>query len=292
MKGIVLAGGLGTRLRPLTWMMSKQLLPIYDKPMIYYPLATLMESGIREVLFISTPEDLPRIEQLLGCGKRFGMSFSYLAQKEPKGIAEAFLIGESFLEGDPVTLILGDNLFYSPGLAKALEEAQMKDQGATIFGYKVTDPHRFGVLDLDAKGRVTDIIEKPSCPLSNYAVTGLYCYDSSIVSKAKALTPSTRGELEITDINRLYLEENILTASILDEKEAFWLDAGTSDSLYRAGQFIREKEAELGQKLGCIEQIAYYKGFISESRFRELARLYGDNAYGQSLMLQLNLCLY
>tara|TARA_A100001015_G_C15015076_1_gene725095 strand:+ start:1101 stop:1970 length:870 start_codon:yes stop_codon:yes gene_type:complete len=289
MKGIVLAGGLGTRLRPLTWMMSKQLLPIYDKPMIYYPLATLMEAGIRDVLFISTPEDLPRIEQLLGCGKRFGMSFSYLEQKEPKGIAEAFLIGEAFLEEGPVTLILGDNLFYSEGLANALEEARIKEQGATIFGYKVADPHRFGVLELDAQGRVTGIIEKPIQPPSNYAVTGLYCYDSSIVAKAKSLTPSPRGELEITDINKLYLQENTLTASILDEKEAFWLDAGTSDTLYKAGQFVREKEIELGQKLGCIEQTAYCKRFISKSQFQELTHLYGDNAYGQYLMSQLKL---
>ncbi len=291
MKGIVLAGGLGTRLRPLTWMMSKQLLPIYDKPMIYYPLATLMDAGIREVLFVSTKEDTPRIEQLLGNGSRLGMSFSYAIQEEPKGIAEAFIIGESFIDKSPITLILGDNLFYSPGLGRQIKQATQALSGATIFGYRVADPTRFGVLEFDSYGEVVGIIEKPASPPSNMAVTGLYCYDGSVVEKAKSLTLSARGEMEITDINNLYLHEKSLKASILDEKGSFWLDAGTSESLYRAGAFVQGQEELLGKKLGCIEEIAFLKGFISTSQFEKIAHLYGDNAYGQYLKARLKLCL-
>ncbi|PCI76705.1 glucose-1-phosphate thymidylyltransferase [Candidatus Aerophobetes bacterium] len=287
MRGIVLAGGLGTRLRPLTWVMSKQLLPIYDKPMIYYPLATLMQAGIREVLFISTAEDLPRIEQLLGDGSRWGMQLSYAVQHNPKGIADAFIIGEDFIQNEGVTLILGDNLFYDKSLEVSLSLATNKEQGATIFGYRVEDPSRFGVFDLDSRGNIVDIIEKPIHPPSNYAVTGLYCYDKSVVEKAKSLSLSGRGELEITDINKLYLQEGSLDVSFLDSKEAFWMDAGTVNSLYKASHFVEKQEKLLGHKLGCIEEIAFLKNYISLSQLEAIALSYGNNEYGKYLLYRI-----
>jgi glucose-1-phosphate thymidylyltransferase len=283
-KGIVLAGGLGTRLRPLTQVISKQLLPVYDKPMIYYPLATLMSAGIRDILIISTKEDTPRIKQLLGAGSRLGLNLTYAVQEEPKGIAQAFIIGESFIDGDPVTLVLGDNLFYDPGLEKELKKALQQEKGATIFGARVENPTRFGVFDFDASGNVLDVIEKPSNPPSNFAVTGLYHYDGTVCDKAKKLQPSPRGELEITDINKLYLEEGSLKASFLDPETSFWIDAGTIESLYKAVDLVRSKEREIGYKWAAVEEIALNKGYINKEAFELIALSYGSSDYGKYLV--------
>ena len=262
MKGIILAGGSGTRLYPLTLSTSKQLLPVYDKPMIYYPLSVLMQAGIQDILIISTPEDLPRFEKLLGDGKRLGVNFSYKVQKEPNGIAEAFLIGEKFIANDSVALVLGDNIFYGHHLPSILKEASLLKKGGVVFGYEVKDPTRYGVLGFDENNKVTSIIEKPNKPESSYAVTGLYFYDSEVVQRAKSLKPSPRGELEITDLNASYLQDGRLQVELLDRGFA-WLDAGTPESLHLASSYVQSIQERQGIKIACIEEIAYEMGFIS-----------------------------
>ena len=282
MKGIILAGGSGTRLYPITKGVSKQLVPIYDKPMIYYPLSVLMLAGIHEVLIISTPEDLPRFEALLGDGSDIGMSFSYVVQPSPDGLAQAFIIGEEFIGDDSVALILGDNIYYGYEFTKVLEEADKSTDGAVVFGYYVSDPERYGVADFDDDGKVLSIEEKPLNPKSNYAVTGLYFYSNDVVGKAKALKPSKRGELEITDLNRLYLEEERLSMKLLGRGMA-WLDTGTHDSLLQASNFISTIENRQGLKVACIEEIAYQQGFINRKQLLELAEPMKKNEYGQYL---------
>lgn len=284
MKGIILAGGSGTRLYPLTLVTSKQLLPIYDKPMIYYPLSTLMLAGIRDILIISTPQDLPNIKKLLGDGSNFGVSLSYEVQASPDGIAQAFLIGEEFIGGDSCALVLGDNLFYGSGLTHNLRAARnrVSEGGATVFGYHVEDPERFGVVTFDESGKAISIEEKPEHPASNYCVTGLYFYDSKVCDMVKQLTPSVRGELEITDLNRLYLEKGLLHVITLGRGFA-WLDAGTPDSLADATDFVRVLESRQGIKVSAIEEIAYISGWITREKLMESVTLYGNSTYGKHL---------
>lgn len=285
MKGIILAGGSGTRLYPLTRVTSKQLLPVYDKPMIYYPMATLMSAGIRDILIISTPQDTPRFKELLGDGRQFGLHLSYAIQPAPEGLAQAFLLGEQFIGGDTVAMILGDNIFAGHGLKKRLRAAVANaenDRGATIFGYYVDDPERFGIVSFDAAGKVVSIEEKPAHPKSNYCVTGLYFYDRHVVEYAKRLTPSARGELEITDLNRMYLERDKLNVELLGQGFT-WLDTGTHESLVDATNFVKTMETHQHRKLGCLEEIAYLNGWITRE---EVTAAYEDlkqNQYGQYL---------
>jgi len=278
MRGIILAGGVGTRLFPLTLVASKQLMPVYDKPMIYYPLSTLMLMGIKEVLIISTGEDIPRFERLLGSGENIGMQFSYEIQAEPNGIAQAFLIGEPFIQDDPVTLILGDNLFYGHGYLDFLKGKLENFSGATVFGYQVKDPERYGVVAFDEKGKVLSIEEKPKQPKTNYAVPGLYIYDNEVVSITKTIQPSARGELEITDVNKAYLERGSLHVELLGRGVA-WLDTGTHKSLLDAGAFIETIESRQGLKVACLEEIAYSEEFISKEQFSKLIYEYPKNDY-------------
>ena len=281
MKGIVLAGGSGTRLYPATQAVSKQLLPVYDKPMIYYPLATLMQAGLRDILLITTPHDLPLFERLLGDGGDFGVNLSYAVQHEPNGLAQAFVIGASFLDGGPACLILGDNLFYGDRLPDQLRSAAGVSQGATVFGYRVSDPERYGVMEFDETGRVISLEEKPAQPKSNYAVVGLYFYDSQITDVAAAIRPSARGEYEITDVNKVYLERGYLRAERLGRGTA-WLDTGTHDSLMEAGNYIQAIEHRQGLKVACLEEIAYECGYISAERvLDQAARM--KNEYGRYL---------
>lgn len=282
-KGIILAGGSGTRLYPVTQTVSKQLLPVYDKPMIYYPLTTLMLGGMREILIISTPEDTPRFESLLGDGSQWGVHFRYQVQPSPDGLAQAFILGEKFIGNSPSSLILGDNIFYGHDLQEILDSANKREGGATVFAYHVNDPERYGVAEFDQHNQVISLEEKPEHPKSNFAVTGLYFYDSQVVDFAKSLQPSKRGELEITDLNKLYLKEKNLSVEIMDRGYA-WLDTGTHDSLLDAGQFISTIENRQGLKVACPEEIAYRQGWISANDLERLAQPLLKNQYGQYLM--------
>jgi glucose-1-phosphate thymidylyltransferase len=282
-KGIVLAGGAGTRLYPITQAVSKQLLPVYDKPMVYYPLSTLMLAGIRDVLLISTPKDLPRFEDLIGDGSQWGIDVSYAEQSEPKGIAQAFTIGADFIGDDPVCLILGDNLFYGRGLQEMLLNAAGRETGGTVFAYYVRDPERYGVVDVDGDGRARSIEEKPDDPASNYAVTGLYFYDNDVVDIARNLEPSDRGELEITDVNRRYLERGDLHVQMMGRGMA-WLDTGTHGSLLQAANFVETIEERQGLKISCPEEIAWRKGWVDAAAVRTIGRSMDNNDYGQYLL--------
>lgn len=283
MKGIILAGGAGTRLYPITRSISKQIIPVYDKPMIYYPLSVLMLAGIREILIISTPTDIVLYEQLFGDGSQLGLTISYKIQPSPDGLAQAFILGEEFIGDDNVCMILGDNIFYGYNFREILEDAANLEDGAMVFGYYVNDPDRYGVVEFDSKGKVISIEEKPDQPKSNYAVTGLYFYSNDVIEKAKNLKPSKRGELEITDLNRVYLEENRLNVKLLGRGFA-WLDTGTHDSLLQASNFIATIEQRQGLKVSCIEEIAFKMGFISKEQLLELAKPLCKNQYGQYLL--------
>ena len=282
MKGIILAGGSGTRLAPMTSVISKQLLPIYDKPMLHYPLALLMDAGIREILIISTPRDLPMMKALLGDGSELGVSITYAEQPKPDGIAQAFIIAQEFIGNDPVCLVLGDNIFYGQSIRSHMREAANLETGAVVFGYHVKDPERYGVVSFDADGIATAIEEKPEYPQSNWAVTGLYFYDAKVVEIAKGLTPSPRGELEITDVNKAYMAEGKLQVKRLGRGTA-WLDTGTPDSLLSAGRFVQTIEARQGLKIGCVEEIAYAQGFIDRTQFEALIAKYGKHSYAEYL---------
>ena len=282
MKGIILAGGSGTRLYPLTRVTSKQLLPIYDKPMIYYPLSVLMDAGIRDILIISTPTDTPRFQELLGDGGAFGLHLQYAVQPSPDGLAQAFLIGEDFIGGDPVAMILGDNIFSGRGFREILKKAVAKEQGATVFGYYVDDPERFGIVEFDESGKAISIEEKPEKPKSNYCVTGLYFYDNKVVDYAKSLKPSKRGELEITDLNRIYLEKGELDVALLGQGFT-WLDTGTHESLVDATNFVCTIETHEHRKIACLEEIAYRNGWITKEKVLEAYELLKKNEYGKYL---------
>jgi glucose-1-phosphate thymidylyltransferase len=283
MKGIILAGGSGTRLYPITSAISKQMLPVYDKPMIYYPLSVLMLAGIREIIVISTPRDLPGFKYLMGDGSPLGLKFSFVEQPSPDGLAQAFILGEEFIGKDPVCMILGDNIFYGHGFGDVLLKTACLDKGACVFGYYVTDPERYGVVEFDTNRKVISLEEKPSIPRSNYAVTGLYFYDNSVAEKAKSLKPSARGELEITDLNRLYLNEGTLEVKLMGRGIA-WLDTGTYESLLQAANFIATLEQRQGLKASCIEEIAYKRGFINKEQLLALAQPVRNSQYGKYLL--------
>lgn len=283
MKGIILAGGSGTRLYPLTTVTSKQLLPVYDKPMIYYPLSVLMMAGIKDILLISTPQDLPNFKRLLGSGEQFGINLSYTVQPSPDGLAQAFILGEDFIDGEPCALVLGDNIFYGNGLGNILRQASRTVEGAVVFGYYVDDPQRYGVVEFDERKKAVSIVEKPENPASNYAVTGLYFYDSRVTELAKQVKPSARGELEITDLNRMYLEMGLLNVMTLGRGYA-WLDTGTMDSLYEAGEFVRTVERAQGLPISSLEEIAYENRWISRDQLLESAKRYAKSPYGRHLM--------
>lgn len=284
MKGIILAGGSGTRLHPMTVVTSKQLMPVYDKPMIYYPLSTLMLAGIRDILIISTPKDLPNFQALLGDGSKWGISLSYAEQPTPDGLAQAYIIGADFIGSNPSCLVLGDNIFYGHGISDMFKSAMKRDKGATVFAYHVSDPERYGVVEFDESRKAISIEEKPARPKSNWAVTGLYFYDSDVVDIAANLKPSTRGELEITDVNRVYLERGQLSVQELGRGYA-WLDTGTPDSLLDASEFVATLERRQGFKVSCPEEIAFREGFIDEDQLRVIGKAYGKSAYGKYLLM-------
>jgi len=283
MKGIILAGGSGTRLYPATKSICKQLLPVYDKPMIYYPLSTLMLAGIKDILIISTPKDTSRFEDLLGDGSKLGISISYKIQEEPKGLAQAFIIGEDFIGDSSVCLVLGDNIFFGHDFPKLLKQSSQKKEGATVFGYRVKTPQRYGVVDFDSKGQVLSIEEKPENPKSNYAVVGLYFYDNNVINVSKSIKPSKRGEYEITDVNSVYLEKGSLNVELMGRGFA-WFDTGTHDSLIEAGNFVKVIEERQGQKIACIEEIAWRMGFINDTKLEELAKPLLKSGYGEYLI--------